>query len=826
MALEDYARKREFKRTPEPAPQMSSSGDGGHKIFCIQRHAARRLHYDLRLEIGGTLKSWAVPQGPTLDPSIKRFAVHVEDHPLIYATFEGNIPKGNYGAGSMMLWDTGTFEVLGDLAAEGQLARGDFKFRLHGQKVQGEFALVRIKTGQDDEWLLLKKKDAAAQAGWDIEQFAHSVATGRTQDEIAADLPARTAAKMPEDLTPMLASLGPTPRSEQWLYEIKWDGVRALCYIADGKVRLVGRRGTVFDRQYPELDTLATAVKTPTAILDGEICALDDFGRPSFEKLQPRIMASGTSAIARMARSNPVVFIAFDLLYAGGQDLRDLPLIERKERLRALIETTPHLRFSEHFATGVDELMAAAKAQGLEGVVAKHRDSRYTGDRARDWVKLKIRLEQDIVIAGRMAGERAPFGSLLMGVYEGNQLRYAGTVGSGFDGPLLKSLAKRLEPLETSQSPFGEVIKFPRDVVFAQPQLVATVAYHEWTSEGRLRAPVFIRLRNDVDPIECVRAPLVAASIREAFLPPTQEEVSLTISGHRLKFTNLSKVYYPDDAIAKREVINYYAAVADFLLPHLADRPLSLRRYPDGIGQPGFFQKNAAEGFPTWVRTANILAESHEQREQIIGGERADLLYLANLGCIDQNPWMSRLETLDHPDFILIDLDPYECAYAKIIEAALLIRHKLDLLELTGYPKTTGGNGLHIYVPLEPIYSYDQSRGIAEVLARIVAAERPDLFTLPRAVGKRDPGKVYFDYLQNARGKTISAPYVPRAHAGAPVATPLEWRELKASLKPADFHLRNAMDRFDRTGDLFAGVLKKPQHLEQAFAKLEELLSG
>ena len=354
---------------------------------------------------------------------------------------------------------------------------------------------------------------------------------------------------------------------------------------------------------------------------------------------------------------------------------------------------------------------------------------------------------------------------------------------------------------------------------------MATVAYHEWTSEGRLRAPVFIRLRHDIHPTECGRAPLVAAGIREALLPAIQDEAVLTIGGHRLKFTNLSKIYYPDDAIAKREVINYYAAVADLLLPHLADRPLSLRRYPDGIGQPGFFQKNAAEGFPAWMRTANILAESHEQREQIIGGERADLLYLANLGCIDQNPWMSRLETLDHPDFILIDLDPYECPYAKIIEAALLIRRKLDLLELTGYPKTTGGNGLHIYVPLEPIYSYDQSRGMAEVLARIVAAERPDLFTLPRAVGKRDPGKVYFDYLQNARGKTISAPYVPRAHPGAPVATPLEWRELKASLKPADFHLRNAVERFDRTGDLFAGVLKNPQRLEQAFAKLEELLS-
>jgi bifunctional non-homologous end joining protein LigD len=308
-------------------------------------------------------------------------------------------------------------------------------------------------------------------------------------------------------------------------------------------------------------------------------------------------------------------------------------------------------------------------------------------------------------------------------------------------------------------------------------------------------------------------------------LPETKEEVTLTVNNRRLKFTNLNKIYYPDDAIPKRDLINYYAAVADLLLPHLADRPLSLRRYPDGIGQPGFFQKNAAEGFPDWMRTATIIAETHEPREQIIGGDRADLVYLANLGCIDQNPWMSRLDTLDHPDFILIDLDPYECSYAKIIEAALLIRHKLDLLELTGYPKTTGGDGLHIFVPLEPIYTYDQARGFAEILARMVAAERPDLFTLPRAVGKRDPGKVYFDYLQIARGKTISAPYVPRAYKGAPVATPLEWRELRSTLKPTDFHLRNAMERFDRTGDLFAGVLNQPQRLEHAFGKLEELLN-
>ena len=343
MALEDYAKKREFARTPEPGPHISPPADEGHKIFCIQRHAARRLHYDLRIEVGGTLKSWAIPQGPTLDPTIKRLAVHVEDHPLLYATFEGNIPKGNYGGGSMMLWDSGTYEQLGDGNPEAQLERGDFKFRLNGQKIKGEFALVRIKSSEANEWLLIKKKDDAARANWDIDHFPHSVASGRTQDEIAADLPARTLTRMPEGLTPMLASAGPPPRGPQWVYEIKWDGVRALCYLEGGSVKFVGRRGTVYDRQYPELDSLAQAVTATSAILDGEICALDDAGRPSFEKLQPRIMANGATAIARMARTNPVVFFAFDLLYASGQDLRELPLLERKERLRALLGASPHL---------------------------------------------------------------------------------------------------------------------------------------------------------------------------------------------------------------------------------------------------------------------------------------------------------------------------------------------------------------------------------------------------------------------------------------------------------------------------------------------------
>ena len=836
MALEDYARKREFDLTPEPAPALPTQSPGN--LFCIQRHDARRLHYDLRIEVNGTLKSWAVPQGPSLDPSVKRLAVMVEDHPLLYATFEGNIPKGNYGAGSMMLWDVGTFDVLEGLPAADQIARGDFKIRFHGQKIKGDFALVRLKnSAKQNEWLLIKKKDAAVQANYDINQFEYSVSSGRTQHEIAHDFPPRanylasllpqSIDPMPTSITPMLASLSDTaPAGPGWVYEVKWDGVRALAYLANSAVRVVGRKGTPMDRPYPELARLPEFINASTAILDGEIATLDEKGRPSFERLQPRIMATDTGAIAQLARSRPVLFFAFDLLYLNGRDLRAQPLEERKRLLQSVIEPGGPVRFSEHFPGPVAELLTAVRSQGLEGLVAKRLDGRYLETRSRDWVKIKVNHEQEFILCGYLPGERAHFGSLILGVYDGDQLHWAGNVGTGFDQKMMAAIRAQLDPLVTGAKPFpGRTPKELAAAVWTQPQLVCTCKYLEWTSEGRLRAPVFLGLRPDIDPAECTRTP-AQPEPRVILLPGDKDEMPVEVDGIRMRFKNLNKLFYPADQITKRDLINYYAAVADLLLPHLQDRPLSLRRYPDGITKEGFFQKNTADGagFPDWLRTESILAEHGKMRTQVIGGRRADLIYLANLGCIDQNPWMSRVATLDHPDYILIDLDPQECPYPKLVEAALLIRRKLDLLALEGYPKTTGGDGLHIFVPLEPIYSYDQARHIAEILARLCAAERPDLFTFPRAVQKRDSGKVYFDWMQIARGKTISAPYVPRAHPGATVATPLEWRELTPQLDPKHFHLRNALDRFDRVGDLFSGVLKKPQSLDTAIERLAALL--
>jgi len=834
MALQDYEKKREFDKTPEPDSGANQRPPGLQgPVFCIQRHDARRLHYDLRLEIGGTLKSWAVPEGPTLDPTIKRLAVMTEDHPMMYATFEGNIPKGNYGAGSMMLWDLGEFEVLEGKPAEAQLERGDFKFRLHGQKVRGDFALVRLKnSAKGNEWLLIKKKDAVAQTGWTTAALEWSVATGRTQDEIAHDLPARSrghASKMPSKVAPMLAQLTTeAPRGSDWIYEVKWDGVRAVAFLDHGQLRLDSRKSTPIERQYPELQAMSEAIHAETAILDGEIAAIDERGRPRFERIQPRIMATDAGAIDRLAKSNPVVYFAFDLLYLNGNDLRSVPLRDRRRLLASIVSPSRVIRVSDALDGEPEEILAIVRAQSLEGIVAKHLGSLYEPSRSRDWRKIKTLTEGEFVLCGYTDGQRDHFGALVLGVYREGELVWAGNVGTGFDVATMKMLREKLDALATKRKAFRASPDVPETIHWVKPQLVCTVRYLELLESGRLRAPVYVGLRPDIDASECVLEPVmaVAAAVRPPLLTDARDGAALDVEGQRLKFTHLNKVYYPADGVTKRDVINYYDAVADLLLPHWRDRPLSLRRYPEGIEHEGFFQKNAAEGFPDWVRRATVMAENDEPRVQVIGHARAELLFLANLGCIDQNPWMSRVETLDHPDFILIDLDPFECPYDKIVEAAHVVRRKLDFLGLTGYPKTTGGNGLHIYVPLEPIYSYAQTKAVAEILARVCAAERPDLFTLPRNVKGREPGRVYFDFLQNGRGKTISAPYVLRPRPGATVATPLEWREVKPGLRPADFHLRNVLERFARVGDLFAGVLENPQDLAPVMERLDALVAG
>jgi bifunctional non-homologous end joining protein LigD len=871
MPLEEYAAKRRFEKTPEPAPQAGTSRFPPN-YFCVQRHDATRLHYDFRLEIDGVLKSWAVPKGPTLDPSLKHFAAHVEDHPLDYGDFEGNIPKGNYGAGSVMLWDRGTFTLLGDVGGLEQIARGDLKFQLHGEKLKGDFALVHMKgRGKGNEWLILKKRDASAGTGWDVEAHAYSVLSGRTQAEIASNLPARETkrdtagdtervwatsppakrgakaaaapavpvpakkkskakldlasikgarkAEMPSALEPMLATLvDKPPRGEEWLYEVKWDGIRAIVYLDHEEVRITSRSGIHCERQYPELAVLPHQVAGQTAILDGEVAVLDEQGVSRFHLIQPRISNSDPNSIAHLSRSTPVVFFAFDLLYLDGYDLRGVTLAKRRELLQAVLTPGGVLRISEVFPGAGEELLEAARGIGLEGVVAKQAASTYESRRSREWVKIKIVGEQEFVIGGFTTpqGDRDHFGALVLGVHDAGELRWVGNVGTGFDQKLLASLFAKLKPLVVDTCPFAERPKPDKGMTWVKPELVCQVKFANWTPDRHLRAPVFLGLRNDVSAREVAREE--ADTMRKELLADVKE-ASLRIGSQTLKFTNLKKVYYPDEGYTKRDVLNYYDGVADLILPHLKDRPLSLKRYPNGIKEQYFFQKNAPDSFASWLRTELI-----DDIEYVFAEDRASLLYLVNLGCIDHNPWMSRSPSLDNPDFILIDLDPQECVYDKIVDAALLVKTVLDRIGLVGYPKTTGGDGMHVYVPVQPIYSYEETRTFADLISRLTIAENPTLFTTPRTVAKRQKNRVYFDYLQNGRSKTIAAPYVLRAYGGAPVATPLEWREVQHGLHPTQFNIANALDRFAKRGDLFAGVLKSPQELDRALVKIEKLM--
>ena len=893
MSLDKYAAKRRFEKTPEPPPSASKSTPAAKPSFCVQRHDATRLHYDFRLEIDGVLKSWAVPKGPSLDPAVKVFAAHVEDHPLEYGDFEGNIPAGNYGGGSVMLWDRGTFDLLGDVASDAQLARGDLKFRLHGEKLNGDFAIVRMKGAKKgNEWLLIKKRDEFAAAGWDVEALAYSVLSGRTQEEIARNLPARqtkrqtagaadrvwatsppakraratvrrsareeppadvaqagvgmsadaagTSARatskrrlavlkgaqlagMPAAIEPMTAMLADrVPRGEGWLFEVKWDGVRALAFVDNEEVRLQSRSGLRCERQYPELAVMPHHIAASQAVLDGEIAVLDAKGVSQFHLIQPRIANTDPNTIAHLVRSTPVIYFAFDLLYLDGYDLRGVALDKRRELLQRVLAPGPSVRISGVFPGAGEELLEAARENGLEGIVAKHARSTYESRRSREWLKIKIVGEQEFVIGGftEPQGDRDYFGALVLGVHQEGELRWVGNVGTGFDQKLLAGLHSRLQPLIVPRCPFAERPKPDRGITWVKPDLVCQVKYANWTPDDRLRAPVFLGLRND-KPAPGVIREVVRETAREpsgALLPGSPKAATLDIDGHTLKFTNLAKLYYPGDGVTKRDVLNYYAAVRDLILPHLKDRPLSLKRYPNGIREQFFFQKDTPDTYPGWLRTELI-----DEINYVFAGDRASLLYLVNLGCIDHNPSMSRWGSLEHPDFILIDLDPQECAYDLVVEAALVVKRILDQIGLAGYPKTTGGDGMHIYIPIEPVYSFAEARTFAELIARLATRDKPLLFTTPRMVAKRQKNRVYFDYLQIGKSKTIAAPYVLRAYEGAPVATPLEWAEVVDGLHPKQFHIHNARERFREKGDLFRGVLENPQNLYDALGRLEKL---
>jgi len=768
--LEAYKRKRDPGKTPEPFGGRKHSGS---PIFVIQRHDARRLHYDFRLERGGALASWAVPKGVPLEPGAKALAVHVEDHPLEYATFSGQIPAGQYGAGTVEIWDNGTYELLEE-KSDGQLT-----VRLDGRRLQGVWTLVPAHLdGKEQNWLLIKRSDSDAETG------------------------------EPRKYTPMLATLAAElPRGDGWSFEVKFDGFRALAYVRGGECEFVSRNDKPLTSRFPEVaKAVPRALKTPNAVLDGEVCALDANGRPSFSAMQQN---SGT-----------LVFYVFDLLEADGEPLVDLTLEARQSRLAELIDRRiTSVRLSESFDDG-EGLYEAAKEQGLEGVMAKRLASKYCqGKRTRDWLKIKTHGRQEFVIAGYTRGEgrRADsFGSLVLAVNEGGGLRYVGNVGTGFDAKEIDRLLKLLRPLERKDSPFPEVPKMPRvrknDVVWVEPRLIAEVEFSEWTHDNRVRQPSYKGLRDDKAAREVRREQPSSDVVRKG-----KRELALS---------NLDKLYWPDEGITKGELIDYYRAVAPVLVPHLKSRPFTMRRYPDGITGKAFFQKDAPSHMPEWIPTFSALVSTRERgggkkrvNFPLVNDELA-LLWMANMGCIDMNTWYSRIDKPDRPDFVLFDLDPTpEVPWAQTFEVALLVKELLDGLGLASFPKTSGGKGFHILVPLDRRSNYEDSRAFAELVAGTIARTHPELATTQWAKARRRG--VLIDANQNGEGKTIASAYSVRPRPGAPVSTPLRWEEVGPDLDPAAFTMAAVLARVERHGDLYAGLLTTRQSLKKALATLE-----
>ena len=921
MPLDAYRRKRDFRKTPEPAgaptvqptatPATSAgtapttpearatsagtslaapAGPAGAARFVVQRHRATRLHYDFRLEIGGVLVSWAVPRGPTLDPDEKRMAMHVEDHPPEYLDFEGVIPVRQYGAGDVIVWDWGTWEPeaptldpASALDPAASLEKGELKFRLHGEKLRGRFTIVRTKPREGDHgepWLLIHKRDETAATGWDAEDHPRSVKTGRTNDEVKAnrdvvwipaapateaeiDLSAAVEAPPPTFIEPMLATLASHPfDSPDWLFEIKWDGYRVQAIVRDGAVRTVTRGGKDAATYFPGLLTPPTWIGAATAIVDGEVVALDPDGAPSFELLQRRIAGDADAATA------PLVYMAFDLLYLDGRSLLRVPLEDRKRLLRSTLREHPGVRFAAHVTADGRAFFAAAAERHLEGVVAKGRRSPYQpGRRSPDWLKLKVRPEQELVVGGYVPGEGShrDLGALLVGVYEGDRLRYAGRVGSGLDARTRARLKSRLDALARDDAPFdpppertGEL----REAVFATPEIVVRAEFASWTRDGTIRQSAFKGLLEGRDPRTVVRERVITAPSavpsaaptrvsgmserafeRTPVRPPSAIESELEalasmgstgtwrIDGEDLKLTNLDKVLFPpgpatagatlppDQApITKRDLIAYFARIGPTMLPHLAGRALNLNRFPNGVGGPSFWQKDLPATAPAWLtRWPEPWPGEREDRRpntHLVADRVATLCWLGNQAAFEIHAWTSRIEAPDRPTYALVDIDPGDrTTWEETLTLARLYRTALAHLAVRGFPKVTGKRGIQVWIPIVPRYSFAETSAWVEGVSRAVGAMVPDLVSWEWAVDARK-GRARLDYTQNASIKTLVAPYAVRPAPGAPVSAPIAWDELDdPELRPDRWTIRSIIARVAERGDLFAGALTSAQEL-------------
>ena len=892
MALTEYKRKRRFDATPEPAGgRLSRQGS----TFVVQEHHARRLHYDFRLEVNGVMKSWAVPKGPSMNPGDKRLAIQTEDHPLEYAKFQGEIPQGNYGAGEVIVWDNGTFEVEGNLPAQQQLDRGELKFILHGKKLTGSFVLVRIRSRQPgkQEWLMIKHRDSSSDDAWDISDHAGSVlpetkgpkkkwisnrpASGPKEKTHLkkTDLnfpPSARRIAMPDWIQPALATLSDRPFSDPaWLFEIKWDGGRTLARVGKGQVQLWSRSHRDVTGEYPELAGLPAYTNGHDVWLDGEIVALDSEGRSDFERLQQRFSVINPSP--ELMQQVPVVYYVFDILYCDGYDLRPSPLLERKTFLRELLRTDETIRYSDHEIEKGKELYDLALEKQLEGIVGKQIHGPYPEGRTTSWLKFKLVRELDAVVGGWTdpRGTRQHFGALLLGLYDGKKLEFICGAGSGFSGALQKKLASQLKALQTEKCPFATKPATREKAYWVKPELVARVRYGGWTDGRHLRQPTFLGLQEDHDPKDCtfeketksVKAavvkkrnkPLVTTDPGVAEMPKSktkitatlpatrsvlktdaaianeldrgsQSEVLIEIGGASLRLTNLNKIYFPGDGYTKRNLLAHYFHISTLLLPFLKDRPLVLRRYPNGIEGQAFFQKDAGRDAPKWIKTVAIASESKSKPiRYFVANDRASLLYLTNLGCIDHNPWSARSDDLDHPDYMFFDLDPTEgTAFASVIKLGKLLASKLQEIGMKAFLKTSGATGLHIFVPIERIYTYEQVRQFVQAIASLTAEQHPGLITSDRTVRNRPKGSIYIDAHQNSSGQSLASVYSVRAFPRAPVSTPITSEELTAKISPETWNLSSIRHRIDKVGDLWADFWKHRQRLEPAVRHLEGTL--
>jgi bifunctional non-homologous end joining protein LigD len=916
MPLEQYRRKRNFDRTPEPAGATTPPTGTGR--FVIQRHRATRLHYDFRLEIEGVLVSWAVPKGLTLDPTVRRLAVHVEDHPIEYFDFEGVIPKAQYGAGDVIVWDWGTWEPEAETPDPKKAVEdGELKFILAGQKLRGRFTIVRTSRRpgsapttafEDDseQWLLIKKRDADAVAGWDAEDHPQSVKTGRTNDEVKANrdalwisaIPAAVAAidlsnaverRMPDRIEPMLATLASSPFSDpDWLYEIKWDGYRLEAVVRDGHVKLWTRSLKDGETYFPGLLPNAMWIDAREAIVDGEVVAIDEAGRPDFGLLQERISQSRGGRGA-----NGLVYQVFDLLHFDGKSLLKVPLEDRKRLLRSILRESSHVRFASHVTGEGEAFMEAARAKGLEGIVAKLRRSSYEpGRRTPAWLKLKIRPEQELVVGGWTPGEgnARDLGAVAVGVFEDGKLRFAGKVGSGFTATTRKRLLEAMKPLVSDDPPFdppppqdyrGRWGGDLRGITWIRPEIVIRAELGGWTRDGHVRQTSFKGIELGKDPRSVVRevpiastTAIAAAEAEEPTVPkkpakpkepatskprantkrtgpsaPASRDVGPDglrwvaepaeleqlrsmpaegvwhVGGERgedLKLTNLDKVLFPplpDEAgtkpVTKRELVEYFARISPTMLPHLAERPLNLQRFPNGADGPSFWQKDIPESAPRWLRRwTEVGVDAREANDHLIADRVATLCWLGNQAAFEVHAWTSRLDDPSKPTFALIDIDPgTKTTWEETLVLARLYRTALGHLAVRGYPKLTGKRGIQVWIPIVPRYSFAETSAWVERISRAIGSTVPDLVSWEWAKGSRG-GKARLDYTQNASIKTLVAPYAVRPAAGAPVSAPISWDELdEPGLRPNAWTIRTIIDRVAERGDLFAAAQTDAQEL-------------